>query len=138
MRIARLPHTCALAWLTLAAAACAGHSGSSGGAPNPLEPGVLRPNQAPIVGLPDVLAADTLVGKRVRVLGWCVYAPGLLAGRRTGAWYLGTPDTIIEVRGLVPPACAPSVLRQTLLVVFAQVVPAEPGSSDRLLLRLPE
>jgi hypothetical protein len=137
VRIARLPSTCALAWLTLAAAACT-HNGSAGGAPNPLEPGVLRPNQAPIVGLPDVLAADTLVGKRVRVLGWCVYAPGLLAGRRTGAWYLGTPDTTIEVRGLVPPACAPSVVRQTLLVVFAQVVPAEPGSGERLLLRLPE
>ena len=111
MRIARLTPTCALAWLALAAAACTGHSGSAGGAPNPLEPGVLRPNQAPIVGLPDVLAADSLVGKRVRVLGWCVYAPGLLAGRRTGAWFLGTPDTIVEVRGLVPPACAPSVVR---------------------------
>ena len=120
MRIARLTPTCALAWLALAAS-CTGHSGSAGGAPNPLEPGVLRPNQAPIVGLPDVLAADSLVGKRVRVLGWCVYAPGLLAGRRTGAWFLGTPDTIVEVRGLVP-----------------QVVPAEPGSGERLLLRLPE
>lgn len=138
MRIARLIPPCALAWLTLAPAACAGHSGSAGGAPNPLEPGVLRPNQAPIVGLPDVLAADSLVGKRVRVLGWCVYAPGLLAGRRTGAWYLGTPDTTVEVRGLVPPACAPSVVRQALLVVFAQVVPAKPGSGERLLLRLPE
>jgi hypothetical protein len=137
VRLARLTLTCALAWLTLAAAACFGRS-SAGGAPNPLEPGVLRPNQAPIVGLPDVLAADSLVGKRVRVLGWCVYAPGLLAGRRTGAWFLGTPDTIVEVRGLVPPACAPSVVRQALVVVFAQVVPAEPGSSDRLLLRLPE
>lgn len=99
---------------------------------------MLRPNQAPIVGLPDVLAADSLVGKRVRVLGWCVYAPGLLAGRRTGAWFLGTPDTIVEVRGLVPPACGPSVVRQALVVVFAQVVPAEPGSGERLLLRLPE
>ena len=137
MRIARLTPTCALACLALAAAACFGR-GSAGGAPNPLEPGVLRPNQAPIVGLPDVLAADTLVGKRVRVLGWCVYAPGLLAGRRTGAWFLGTPDTIVEVRGLVPPACAPSVVRQALVVVFAQVVPAEPGSGERLLLRLPE
>ena len=138
MRIARLTPTCALAWLALAAAACTGHSGSAGGAPNPLEPGVLRPNQAPIVGLPDVLGADSLVGKRVRVLGWCVYAPGLLAGQRTGAWYLGTPDTTVEVRGLVPPACAPSVVRQALLVVFAQVVPAKPGSGERLLLRLPE
>ena len=138
MRIARLTPTCALAWLALAAAACTGHSGSAGGAPNPLEPGVLRASQAPIVGLPDVLASDKLVGKRVRVLGWCVYAPGLLAGQRTGAWYLGTPDTTIEVRGLVPSACAPSVVRQALLVVFAQVVPTKPGSGQRLLLRLPE
>jgi hypothetical protein len=137
VRLARLTPTCALAWLTLAAAACFGHS-SAGGTPNPLEPGVLRPNQAPIVGLLDVLTADTLVGKRVRVLGWCVYAPGLLAGRRTGAWFLGTPDTVVEVRGLVPPACAPSVVRQALVMVFAQVVPAEPGSGERLLLRLPE
>ena len=138
MRIAHLLSTCALAGLALAAAACSANGRPSGGAPNPLEPGVLRPNQAPIVGLPDVLAADSLVGKRVRVLGWCVYVPGLLAGRRTGAWYLGTPDTIVEVRGLVPPACAPSVVRQALVVVFAQVVPAEPGSGERLLLRLPE
>lgn len=127
----------ALAGLALAAVACAGRAGSAGGAPNPLEPGVLRANQAPIVGLLDVLDADTLVGKRVRVLGWCAGAP-LLSGRRTGAWYLGTPDTLVEVRGLVPPACAPTLVRQTLLVVFAQVVPAEPGSSERLLLRLPD
>jgi hypothetical protein len=138
VRIARLLLTCALAGLALAAAACSANGRASGGAPNPLEPGVLRPNQAPIVGLPDVLVSDSLVGKRVRVLGWCAGAPGLLAGRRSGAWYLGTPDTTIEVRGLVPPACAPSVVRQTLLVVFAQVVPAEPGSGERLLLRLPE
>jgi hypothetical protein len=138
VRIARLLLTCALAGLALAAAACSTHGGASGGAPNPLEPGVLRPNQAPIVGLPDVLASDSLVGKRVRVLGWCAGAPGLLAGRRSGAWFLGTPDTTIEVRGLVPPACAPAAVRQTLLLVFAQVVPAEPGSGERLLLRLPE
>jgi hypothetical protein len=136
VRIARLLPACALAGLVLAVAACF-HSGSVGGAPNPLEPGVLRPNQAPIVGLLDVLTTDSLLGKRVRVLGWCE-APGLLAGRRSGSWFLGTPDTTIEVRGLVPPACAPAVVRQTLLLVFAQVVPAELGSGERLLLRLPE
>jgi hypothetical protein len=122
----------------IVSAACTGHTGSAGGAPNPLEQGgVLRPNQAPIVGLLDVLDADTLLGKRVRVLGWCAGAP-LLSGRRTGAWYLGTPDTLVEVRGLVPDACAPTSVQQVLLLVFAQVVPAEPGSPDRLLLRLPE
>jgi hypothetical protein len=99
---------------------------------------VLRPNQAPIVGLLDVLDTDSLLGKRVRVLGWCAGAPGLLAGRRSGAWFLGTPDTSVEVRGLVPGACGPNGVRQILLVVFAQVVPAELGSSERLLLRLPD
>ena len=99
---------------------------------------MLRPNQAPIVGLTDVVDTDSLLGKRVRVLGWCAGAPGLLAGRRSGAWFLGTADTSLEVRGLVPAACAPAELRQTLVLVFAQVVPSEPGSPDRLLLRLPE
>ncbi|HUR08715.1 MAG TPA: hypothetical protein VM347_39675, partial [Nonomuraea sp.] len=68
----------------------------------------------------------------------CAGAPGLLAGRRSGAWILGTPDTSLEVRGLVPAACAPTEMRQTLVLVFAQVVPSEPGRSERLLLRLPE
>jgi hypothetical protein len=115
-----------------------GARNATGGAPSPLQAGVLRASQAPIVGLPDVLDSDTLVGKRVRVLGWCASAPGLLAGRRSGAWILGTPDTTIEVRGLVPRACSPQRLRQTLVLVFAQVVPAAPGGRERLLLRLPE
>jgi hypothetical protein len=123
----------AAAW----AVACAGR-GAAGGAPNPLEAGVLRASQAPIVGLPDILTSDTLAGKRVRVLGWCAAAPGLLAGRRSGAWVLGTPDATIEVRGLVPSDCAPRSLGQTLVLVFAQIVPAAPGGSERLLLRLPE
>jgi hypothetical protein len=107
-------------------------------APSPLEVGVVRPDQAPVMGLPDILTIDTLIGHRVRVLGWCAEAAGLLAGKRSGAWRLGTPDTSIEVRGLVPPECAPSFRRQVLVMVFAQVVPAEPGTLDRLLLRLPE
>jgi hypothetical protein len=125
--------------LVLAASACARHGDSTAaGAPNPLESGVLRPSQTPIVGLPDVLTNDSLLGQSVRVLGWCAGAPGLLKGRRSGAWFLATLDTTIEVRGLVPAACAPSVVRQTLVLVFAQVVPAEPGTGERLLLRLPE
>ena len=127
----------ALAALAMAAA-CAGRGGQTGAAPGPLDTGVLRASQAPIVGLPDVLEADSLLGRRVRVLGWCAAAPGLLAGRRSGAWFLATPDTSIEVRGLVPRACAPRGLRQTLVLVFAQVVPSGPGSPERLLLRLPE
>jgi len=125
-----------LAGLTVAA--CTAHPSPTGAAPSPLEGTVLRASQAPIVGLPDVLTSDTLVGKRVRVLGWCAGAPGLLVGRRVGAWYLATPDTIVEVRGLVPTECAASQAQQTLLLLFAQVVRAMPDSADRLLLRLPE
>ena len=139
MRLASRLSTLAAAGATLAAAACFGRPGGQAGTtPGPLEAGVLRPSQAPIVGLPDVLEIDTMLGKRVRVLGWCASAPGLLAGRRSGAWFLGTPDTSIEVRGLVPPACAPAGVRQTLVLVFAQVVPSKPGGEERLLLRLPE
>jgi hypothetical protein len=100
--------------------------------------GVLRASQAPIVGLPDVFRSDTILGKRVRVLGWCDAAPGLLQGRRTGAWILGTPDSTVEVRGKVPGACEATVIRQELVLVFAQVVPAVAGGRERLLLRLPE
>ena len=133
MRIAPARFPIVAAGVLLSAAACAGLLGSrSGTPPSPLDVGVLRANQAPIVGLLDVLDSDTIVGKRVRVLGWCVYAPGLLAGQRTGAWYLGSPDTTVEVRGLVPSACAPSILRQTLVLVFAQVVPSKPGAHERL------
>jgi hypothetical protein len=99
---------------------------------------VLRADQAAIVGLPDIYTTDSLVGQRVRVLGWCAEAPGLLAGRRSGVWILATPDTSIEVRGLVPPACTPRLAGQMLVLVFAQVVPAAPGGDERLLLRLPE
>ena len=99
---------------------------------------VLRAGQAPIVGLPDVLTSDTILGKRVRVLGWCASAPGLLAGRRSGAWMMATPDTTIEVRGSVPSACGAEVIRQELVLVFAQVVPAVRGGKERMLLRLPD
>jgi len=103
---------------------------------------VLRASQAPIVGLLDIVSEDTLVGKRVRVLGWCASAPGMLAemlvGRRSGGWILATADTAVEVRGSVPGACAPNVLRQTLVQVFAQVVAAKPHTRERLLLRLPD
>ena len=98
----------------------------------------MRASQAPIVGLIDVVSNDTLLGKRVRVLGWCAGAPGLLVGRRLGAWYLGTPDTIVEVRGLVPKECGVAEAQQALLLLFAQVVRASPDSAERLLLRLPE
>jgi hypothetical protein len=122
----------------LAGLACTAHTGPSGGAPSPLEGTVLRASQAPIVGLTDVFADDTLVGRRVRVLGWCAGAPNLLVGRRVGAWFLATPDTLIEVRGLVPKECSASEAQQTLVLLFAQVVRAQADSGERLLLRLPE
>ena len=135
MRIARL--LIVLAGVAAGLPAC-GRSTGTGAAPSPLEGTVLRPSQAPIVGLLDVLATDSLLGKRVRVLGWCAGAPGLLVGRRVGAWYLATPDTIVEVRGLVPKECSSSEAQQTLVLLFAQVVPAKAESADRLLLRLPD
>jgi hypothetical protein len=134
-RVASFISTLALAGLS----ACARLLGTgTRSASSPLEVGVVRPDQAPLMGLPDILTIDTLVGHRVRVIGWCDEAAGLLAGKRSGAWRLATPDTSIEVRGLVPHACSPSFRRQVLVLVFAQVVPAEPGKRDRLLLRLPD
>jgi hypothetical protein len=129
-----------VAGLTLVLAACAGHPGpqTAAAGSSPLQMAVLRAGQAPIVGLPDVLTSDTILGKRVRVLGWCASAPGLLAGRRSGAWMMATPDTTIEVRGSVPSACGAEVIRQELVLVFAQVVPAVRGGRERLLLRLPD
>ncbi len=119
-------------------AACSHQGPGAGASTSPLQMGVLRASQAPIVGLPDVFRSDTILGKRVRVLGWCDAAPGLLQGRRTGAWILGTPDSTVEVRGKVPGACEATVIRQELVLVFAQVVPAVAGGRERLLLRLPE
>jgi hypothetical protein len=83
-----------------------------------------------------VLDSDTLLGHRIRVAGWCASAPGLLAGRRVGVWILAAQDTTVEVRGLVPPDCAPDLKDDVLLMIFAQVVPA--GGGGRLLLRLPD
>jgi hypothetical protein len=105
---------------------------------SPLQAQVLRREQAPIVGLRDVLDNDTLVGHRVRVTGWCAIAPGLLAGRRVGVWILAAQDTTIEVRGLVPDDCAPEIKDEVLLMIFAQVVPASSNGHGRLLLRLPD
>jgi hypothetical protein len=139
LRIASVLSVVAVLALPAVTSACGGRPGvPAGGAASPLSEGVLRASQAPIVGPLDVLDSAGLLGKRVRVLGWCASAPSLLAGRRRGAWMLATPDTTIEVRGLVPKACSPAELRQTLVLVFAQVVPAVPDTAARLLLRLPE
>ena len=47
--------------------------------------------------------------------------------------------TLDEVRALIEGLhFDPATVRQTLVLVFAQVVPAVPGGRERLLLRLPE
>jgi hypothetical protein len=131
VRTASLP-----AALLLAASGCAGRARPVDN--SPLQGQVLRREQAPIVGVREVLDSDTLVGHRVRVTGWCAGAPGLLAGRRVGVWILSAQDTTIEVRGLVPADCAPEIKDEVLLMIFAQVVPASSNGSGRLLLRLPD
>jgi hypothetical protein len=122
--------------LLVAASGCAGRPRPPD--TSPLQPAVLRREQAPIVGLREVLGNDTLLGHRVRVTGWCAAAPGLLAGRRVGVWVLAAQDTTVEVRGLVPGDCAPEVRDDVLLMIFAQVVPASSHGRGRLLLRLPD
>jgi hypothetical protein len=93
----------------------------------------VRPDQAPLVKIQDVLDADSLLGRRVRVAGRCTAAG---AGRRAGSWTLAEAGLTIEVRGLVPYSCGPS--STTDLTIFAQIEPKASGSSERLLLRLPD
>ena len=93
----------------------------------------VRPDQAPLVHIQEALEADSLLGRRVRVSGRCTAAG---AGRRAGSWTLEEAGSTIEVRGLVPSSCGAS---STLaLTIFAQIEPTTSGSSDRLLLRLPD
>jgi hypothetical protein len=93
----------------------------------------VRPNQAPLVSIRDALSADSLLGRRVRVAGRCTAAG---AGRRAGSWTLAEAGLTIEVRGLVPYSCGPS--STTDLTIFAQIEPKAAGSTERLLLRLPD
>jgi hypothetical protein len=93
----------------------------------------VRPDQAPLVALQDALEADSLLGRRVRVAGRCTAAG---AGRRAGSWTLAESGLAIEVRGLVPSSCGPNSTVD--LTIFAQIEPKAAGSTDRLLLRLPD
>jgi hypothetical protein len=136
VRNASLTATLLLATCACAASGCAGRPRPPD--TSPLQVAALSRQQAPIVGLRDVLDSDTLLGHRVRVTGWCAGAPGLLGGRRLGLWILAAQDTTIEVRGLVPPDCAPELKDDVLLMIFAQVVPASSKGRARLLLRLPD
>ncbi|HEX7336288.1 MAG TPA: hypothetical protein VF252_03685 [Gemmatimonadales bacterium] len=93
----------------------------------------VRPNQAPLVAIRDVLEEDSLLGRRVRVAGRCTAAG---EGRRAGFWTLTAPDASIEVRGRVPTSCSAGDGQN--LTIFAQVEREAAGSGDRLLLRLPD
>jgi hypothetical protein len=93
----------------------------------------VRPDQAPLVRIQDALAADSLLGRRVRVVGRCT---GAGAGRRAGSWTLEDGGQAIEVRGLVPASCGPGSTVD--LTIFAQIEPKSVGSRERLLLRLPD
>ena len=93
----------------------------------------VRADQAPLVSIQQALESDSLLGRRVRVAGKCTAAG---AGRRAGSWTLGEAGLTIEVRGLVPYSCGPT--STTELTIFAQIEPKAAGSTERLLLRLPD
>jgi hypothetical protein len=120
--------------------------GADGGGPPEARPGLegpgglpgghgvpVRADQAPLVHIREVLEADSLLHRRVRVAGQCT---GVGAGRRAGSWTLEEEGIKIEVRGLVPSACAARTGEN--LTIFAQIEPAASGSRERLLLRLPD
>lgn len=120
--------------------------GPDGGGPPEERPGVegpgglpgghgvpVRADQAPLVHIREVLEADSLLHRRVRVAGRCT---GYGEGRRAGSWTLEAEDAKIEVRGLVPSSCAARSGED--LTIFAQIEPKAAGSRDRLLLRLPD
>jgi hypothetical protein len=117
-----------LAATLLAACGGAGNHGSAYAAP-------LNPKQAPLVTVRQLLQADSLIGRRVRVVGTCALAG---FGPSTGAWVLQDGGFSIEVRGLVPASCFREEEQSQQLAIFAQVEPKASGSRERLLLRLPE
>jgi hypothetical protein len=104
----------------------------TGGSPD-AEAVPVRPDQAPLVRIGEALTADSLLGRRVRVLGRCTAAG---TGRRAGSWTLEEDGSEIEVRGLVPYSCGPTSTAN--ITIFAQIEPKTAGSKERLLLRLPD
>jgi hypothetical protein len=93
----------------------------------------VRPDDAPVVTVRQILEDDELVGRRVRVSGSCAREG---AGRSKGSWTLFADNATIEVRGLVPSSCSGD--NEETLTIFAQIEPKEAGSAERLLLRLPD
>ena len=118
----------------VAAGAPRGRPGSegTGGLPE-ARPVPVRAAQAPLIHIREALVVDTLLGRRVRVAGRCA---GAGAGPRAGSWTLEEDGATIEVRGLVPSSCG--TRSQENLTIFAQIEAKTAGSSDRLLLRLPD
>jgi len=107
--------------------------GCGGKSRGPDYPTPLNARQAPLVTVRQILQADSLVGRRVRVAGTCALAG---TGPSTGVWVLQDGGFSIEVRGLVPPSCTRAEERGQTLAIFAQIEPAT--GRQRLLLRLPE
>jgi hypothetical protein len=108
---------------------------SSGGAPVAAYPQPGRAEQAPIVRVQEIVEADSLLGRRVRVTGTCGLAG---TGPSTGVWVLQADGFAIEVRGLVPRSCFRGGGGRLILTIFAQIEPKGPDSEERLLLRLPD
>lgn len=125
----RLVGFVSLAWLAAAAVSgCGGRRvASSTAIPLPI-----RPEEAPIVTVRDVIDGKVPLGSRVRVTGRCVAAG---TGRDAGLWTLLQDSTRIEVRGLVPKKCPGSLAER--LTIFAQVEWMSAGRTEPLLLRLP-
>jgi hypothetical protein len=130
MQFHRLPR---LRPAALAAAVLVGCGGGGRGGREYVTP--LNSRQAPLVTVRQLLQADSLIGRRVRVVGTCALAG---SGPSTGAWVLQDGGFSVEVRGLVPASCFHEEEEGQQLAIFAQVEPKGTGSRERLLLRLPE
>jgi hypothetical protein len=93
----------------------------------------VRPADAPLATLREVVTADSLVGRRVRVTGRCI-----AVARRAppASWTLESEGDTVEVRGLAPDPCPDPAASP--LTIFVQIELDPPGSTRRLLLRLPE
>ena len=130
-----LRHSTFPTFLILSIAACSprGDSKRDPGSPVPVASPPGRAVEAPLVRVAEALGADSLLGRRIRVSGYCTAAG---AGRRKGSWTLEDAGASIEVRGLVPSSCAAQ--STTELTIFAQIEPAASESRERLLLRLPD
>ncbi|MCI0410792.1 MAG: hypothetical protein L0191_19895, partial [Acidobacteria bacterium] len=82
----------------------------------------------------QIVERDSLLGRRVRVVGVCGMAG---SAPSAGVWLLQAGPWAIEVRGLVPPSCFKQPIGSEALTIFAQIVEGT-DSTERLLLRLPD